>query len=469
VLNGDDMTVHFATTATATSDVVNGGYPITSTGLSGLKAIDYVIANSVAGSLTVTPAPLTITAVDASKTYGQANPTFSANFGGFVLGQGPGALSGVLGFSSPATAASHVGSYPITPTGLTSVDYAIVAHDGSLSITPAPLRVTAPTVAKTYGQAVPNLVASFSGFVNGDTAASLSTQPTLSTTATASSHVAGSPYAVTPGGAVDPDYSISYVPGGVSVTPAPLTITAVNQSKVYGAALPTLTASYSGFVNADTPASLAAPVSLATTANASSHVGQYPIVASGASSRDYATSFVNGAISVNPAPLTVTANDAVKSFVGPLPLFSATYRGFVNGDTAASLATPISLSTTATATSPAGDYPINVGGETSPDYSIVSLPGTLDIQEPLPTSFDPGETAFVTSLYQTILGRTPETGGLALWTSELSRGVSRTSVALQIYQSHEAHTFRAHHRGHAISFGKALAEAKLARANVGRA
>ena len=82
--------------------------------------------------------------------------------------------------------------------------------------------------------------------------ASLTTQPTLTTTATASSHVAGSPYAITASGAVDSDYTISYVAGTLTVTPAPLTITANNQTKVYGAALPTLTASYTGFVNGDT-------------------------------------------------------------------------------------------------------------------------------------------------------------------------------------------------------------------------
>ena len=45
-------------------------------------------------------------------------------------------------------------------------------------------------------------------------------------------------------------------PGTLTVTPAGLTITADDQTKVYGAALPTLTASYSGFVNGDTAASL---------------------------------------------------------------------------------------------------------------------------------------------------------------------------------------------------------------------
>ena len=53
-----------------------------------------------------------------------------------------------------------------------------------------------------------------------------------------------------------PTTRISYVAGTLTVTPAALTITADNQTKVYGAALPTLTASYSGFVNGDTSASL---------------------------------------------------------------------------------------------------------------------------------------------------------------------------------------------------------------------
>ena len=55
------------------------------------------------------------------------------------------------------------------------------------------------------------------------------------------------------------------------------TITADDKSKVYGDILPTLTASYVGFVNGDTPASLDTPVTLATTATASSDVGGYVI------------------------------------------------------------------------------------------------------------------------------------------------------------------------------------------------
>ena len=184
-----------------------------------------------------------------------------------------------------------------------------------------------------------------SGFVNGDTAASLTTQPTLSTTATSSSHVSGNPYTITASGAVDSNYSISYVAGTLTVTTAPLTITANNQTKVYGAALPALTASYSGFVNGDTSASLTTQPTLTTTATASSQVSgsPYTITASGAADSDYSISYVAGTLTVTTAPLTITANNQTKVYGAALPTLTASYSGFVNGDTSASLTTQPTL------------------------------------------------------------------------------------------------------------------------------
>ncbi len=177
-----------------------------------------------------------------------------------------------------------------------------------LTVTPAPLTITANDQAKVYGAALPPLTASYTGFVNGDTAASLTTQPTLTTSATAASHVAGSPYAISASGAVDSDYSISYVAGSLTVTAAPLTVTADNQAKMYGAALPTLTASYTGFVNGDTSASLATPPSCSTTATSSSPVGTYPITCGGAAAADYAIGYVAGTLTVTATPQTITFN-----------------------------------------------------------------------------------------------------------------------------------------------------------------
>ena len=109
---------------------------------------------------------------------------------------------------------------------------------GTLTVTAATLTVTAANETKTYGAVNPTLTVTYSGFVNGDTAASLTTAPTVSTTATTSSAVGT--YPITASGAASPNYTISYVGGTLTVTPAPLTVTAANETKAYGAANPTL-------------------------------------------------------------------------------------------------------------------------------------------------------------------------------------------------------------------------------------
>src|SRR5439155_1152359 len=52
-----------------------------------------------------------------TKTYGDANPTFTARYDGFVLGQTTSVLGGALAFDTPATASSDVGGYAVTPKG----------------------------------------------------------------------------------------------------------------------------------------------------------------------------------------------------------------------------------------------------------------------------------------------------------------------------------------------------------------
>jgi hypothetical protein len=80
------------------------------------------------------------------------------------------------------------------------------------------LTVTASNASMIFGGVVPSISATDSGFVNGDTSGSLTTQRTCSTTATSSSPVGTYPSSC--GGAVDPNYSISYANGTVSVTQA---------------------------------------------------------------------------------------------------------------------------------------------------------------------------------------------------------------------------------------------------------
>jgi hypothetical protein len=99
-------------------------------------------------------------------------------------------------------------------------------------------------------------------------------------------------------GAVDTNYSVSYVGGTLTVTPATITVTAGSQSKAYGAALPTLAATYSGFVLGQDTNSLATLATLTTTATTASIVGTYPITGSGATATDYAFSYFSGTLTI---------------------------------------------------------------------------------------------------------------------------------------------------------------------------
>ncbi len=360
-----------ASTATTASHV--GSYSVTA---NGAVDSDYTISY-VAGVLTVNPVSLVITANDTSKNYGAALPALTASYSGFVNGDTAASLTTQPTLSTTATAASHVGNFPITASSASSNDYSISCVSGTLSVNPATLTITADNKTKSYGTALPALSASYSGFVVGDTAASLTTQPTLLTNATSSSHVGN--YAISASGAASSDYTVSYVAGTLAVTPVSLLITADNQSKAYGDTLPTLTASYSGFVNGDTPATLTSSVTISTTATVASHVGNVPIIASGASDPDYTISYAAGTLTVTPVALTITADDKTKNYGASLPLLTASYFGFVNGDSPANLATLPTLATTATSASHVGNYPITVSGAADQDYTISYATGTLRI------------------------------------------------------------------------------------------
>jgi len=385
-VNGDTASTLSGTlslTTTATASSAAGTYPITPSGLSSAN-YDITFEN---GTLTVNPAPLTITADNLSKVYGQANPTLTVSYDGFVPGEGPANLAGVLSVATAATTSSPVGPYTVTPSGLTSGNYAITFVNGTLAITPAPLTVLVGDQSRVYGQANPTFASAYVGFVNGDTAASLTGTLSLTTTANATSD-AGT-YAITASGVSSSNYSIS-VDGTLTVTPAPLIVSADAKFNFYGQANPTLTASYSGFVNGDSARSLTGTLSLATTATAGSGAGTYPITVSGLNSANYSITFLNGTLSVIPAPLTVKADDQTRVYGQANPTFTASYSGFVNDDSASSLTGTQSLGTAATAGSGAGAYAITVSGLSSNNYSITFVGGTLTVNPaPLTISADP--------------------------------------------------------------------------------
>jgi hypothetical protein len=122
-----------STGAVATATVAGSPYAIVVSAAMGSGLANYTISYTN-GSLTVNKAILTITADDQTKITGEANPPFTVSYSGFVLGQDRSVLDGALIFSTPATTSSPPGAYPITPSGLTSSNYAITFVSGTLGV-----------------------------------------------------------------------------------------------------------------------------------------------------------------------------------------------------------------------------------------------------------------------------------------------------------------------------------------------
>ncbi len=344
-INGTIIT----TVGTATTDA-DGVAILTGVSLAGIGAGTYTgyVGASFAGDanysgsggsgdLTVAQAPLTVTANPAFKTYGDPDPTFTVSYNGFVAGDGASSLSGSLSFATtePTTGYAPVGTYTVTPSGLMSSNYSITYVGGTLTVGPRALTVTANGASETYGAPTPTLTYTLSGFAPGEdaTIAGVTGSPVLGTAATQSSG-AGT-YAITVGAgtlaAANYDFP-NLVAGTLTITPAPLTITADDQSMVYGAPLPVLTASYTGFVNGDTPSDLATPVTLSTDASSSSPVGTYAIQASGATSANYQITFFNGTLTINQAGTTTALAASVNPAVyGQSVTFTATVAAVAPG------------------------------------------------------------------------------------------------------------------------------------------
>lgn len=332
--------------------------------------------NYVNGQLTITKAALTARADNKSRSYGLANPSFTISYTGFVNGDNAGEITPPA-ISTTATTASNVGTYPITLSGGSATNYNFTLQSGSLAINISPLTVKANDLGKTYGQANPALTLTYTGFLNGDTPASI-VPPTVTTTALATSNAGTYPISLSGGSALN--YGLILQPGILTVAKTALTVTADNKSKNYGQANPTLTITYSGFVNGQTASSITAP-SITTTATTLSSAGNYSITLSGGSAANYELSLQNGSLTINKIPLTITLDNKSRPYGSVNPAFTFSYSGFINGENASALTSPPTPSTTAMITSSAGSYPITAGGAVDNNYSFNYIPGILTVNK----------------------------------------------------------------------------------------
>jgi hypothetical protein len=209
---GDSLTGSLTTTATASSNI--GTYAIAQGTLA--ASSNYAIAYT-SGNLTITKRDITVTAANASRKYGNANPALTWTVGADGLYTGD-SLTGSL--TTTATASSNIGTYAIAQGTLAaSSNYAIAYTSGNLTITKRDITVVAENKTRKYGVANPT----FTYKIGGDGlfgSDALITPPSLSTTADLVSKVGT--YAITASGAVaTSNYNVTvYIPGTLTIDPA---------------------------------------------------------------------------------------------------------------------------------------------------------------------------------------------------------------------------------------------------------
>jgi hypothetical protein len=206
------------------------------------------------------------------------------------------------------------------------------------------------------------------------------------------------------------DYVVTYVNGTLTVSPLTLTVTAANASRVYGAANPAFSGTYSSATNGDTFL-----VTGTTSATVTSDVGKYPIVPSltGTNAASYSLSLVPGTLTItqsqslislsssntNPdpnSPVAITASvlspttgvptGSVTFADGMTPLGSVTLNAQGVANYTVSSFTAAGLHSITATYSGNVDFsgvtsPALIETVSAPDFSITAAPPTLTIKQ----------------------------------------------------------------------------------------
>ncbi len=117
-------------------------------------------------------------------------------------------------------------------------------------------------------------------------------------------------------------------------------------------------------------------------ASGASPVGSYAVNGSGLSAGNYVFAQAAGnstALTINPAILAYTADQASRAYGTANPVFTGTVTGFVNGETQSSATTgTLTFTSPATSASAVGTYAINGSGLSASNYTFVQAAGNAN-------------------------------------------------------------------------------------------
>lgn len=312
-------------------------------------------------TLTINPAALTITAAAKTKVYGAADPTLTWSATGYVNSEDSTVVSGALVRQS----GRNVGKYAILQGSLNSSNYTISYTGDSLEITTKALTITAQRKTKIYGSADPTLTWIGSGFAGGENSSAI--QGHLYRTAGQGVGV----YEIKGDSLVNSNYTITYVPESLAVTPKTLNIVAAPKTKIYGAADPSFTWHGTGYAYTDDSTVVTGNLYRNTS---SDNVGKYAIRGDSLSGgTNYTLSYTSDTLTITPKALIVHANAKSKTYGDADPAFDYVADSLVGSDTLQGVLSRESGNN-------AGKYLIRRGSlNPGANYSMTFVPETLSI------------------------------------------------------------------------------------------
>ena len=387
-----DYTVSYADNINATTDTSKA--TVTITGAGNYKG-------TASAKFAIKKAALTVRAEDKTIKYGE-EPQFTAKYDGFVNGETEtttGVLNGTLAFACDYVKAgsadnSKVGTYAITPSGLTSANYDISFVNGTLKVERATGQVTIDAIGeKTYGDADFVLSVDKHGS-DGALTYTSSDEDVLEVDNTGKVTLKKAGTAtITVSMAADTNHTAATNSIDITVArkAATLQVTEVSYTATYGDPDIDLGLKKEG-ESVVTYTSTKSDV--ATAADGKLHivgVGDATIKLSMEQSTNYLAKDVEITVKVNPAALTVTAENKTIDYGTDAPTFTVKYDGFKNTDTAdkegvlsGTLGFDCSYKKGDATNGKTGNYDITPKGLTAKNYMITFAKGILTVKEKAP-------------------------------------------------------------------------------------
>ena len=338
------LTVSFTYNGSATIPTAAGSYTVVGT----INDANY--QGSATSTLVIDKASAAVTLGSLSQTYDGAAKAATAT-------TTPTGLTVSFTYNGSATVPTSAGSYTLVGT-ISDANYQGSAT-GTLVIAQASGAVTLGNLSQTYDGTAKAATA-------GTTPSGLTVALTYNGSANAPTN-AGS-YTVI-GTINDANYQGSAT-NTLVIAQAPDEIVFGSLNQTYSSTAKPVTAS-------TTPTGLTVSFTYNGSANAPTNAGSYTVIGM-VNDANYQGSATNTLV-INKAVLTVTADNKTKLYGMSNPPLTASYNGFVGGENASVLLSPVVLNTTATTTCGVGNYPITASDAAAANYTIQYVDGILQV------------------------------------------------------------------------------------------